>query len=161
MHGSRTSRRQRLATALGIALVLSATGTSASANKVSDKDPLSGGVKDAGTLSAVMRVGKTRTGCANDGTSAVGGGGLGLLTQGRKNAYYEFGNTLGDPNAVTSVFNGHVGYFKICGRLDKEFSNVAGGFGAACDAAKGWEGKGTITYPANPGKPTIWLSHLG
>lgn len=130
----------------------------AAANKVPDKDPVPGGVKDSGVINAIAVVGKNRTGCANDGTSIVSGGGLGLPTQATKNAYWEIGNT-GAVNDATSAFNLDVGDIKLCGRLDKVMSNVGGGIGAACGSSKGWDGKGTVTFPTKG--VTIWVDKLG
>ena len=129
----------------------------AAANKVQDKDPVQGGVKDAGTVTGAtpgdVKVGKNRTFCNHDGTSDVSGPGIGLPTQATKNGYWMA--TL----AVRSLVNQHVGTLKACGRLTKMNSNVNGGMGAACGASKGWDGRGSIHFPDKG--VTIWLKELG
>lgn len=150
-------RFKSMVLAVTAALMLGVLAGPAAANKVPDKDGIPGGVKDSGIIDGTAKVGKARTGCTNDGTSTVSGPGLGLPTNAPKNAFYEFGN--GGPATATSLFNGHVGAIKVCGRLTKMNSNVAGGTGAACGASKGYDGKGSIFFPAKG--VTIWLSKVG
>lgn len=156
-------RRDSVSLAVTAVLMLALCAVPASANKVKDKDGVPAGLKDTGTLAGTATQGKLRRGCLEDGTSLVEGAGLGTLGP-SKNAYWEFGNQ--DPmvaHSLVGVFK--VGLFKACGRSTQMFSAVAGGIGASCRSSKGWDGKGTISYPddGDPtrAKDTIWLKELG
>lgn len=123
-----------------------------------------------GTVQGTATVGKTRTFCNNNGTSDVGGAGLGLpLVSKAKNAYYKFGGavnliTAQAPNVILGA------RLDVCGDLGPILPQVGSidpvrqknpppppGIGAACGASRGTNGKGKLVG----GGITVWLKHLG